>query len=341
MFAYCGNNPVNRSDYTGTAWEHWALAAGIVTIAAVAVVVASGGLAAAALAVASVANGIAVSSTAATVTAGVFVGSAYALGASAYGAWIESDSTEEFADYGEAALISTAIGGTVGGVGAYGLDGHTCFVAGTEVKTENGNLPIEQIAAGMLVWACDGETGDVALKQVVETYQSETYELIHVFVNGEEIITTPTHLFYSPIKGWVPAYYLNKLDVLVLQNGEYVVVEKIQCERLVSPVIVFNFQVEEYHTYFVSDIGVLVHNDCPQRLVAGDKRSGWNARVSDGGQNDHAPPHAHIYFKDEKIASVDAKGNVLRGLENLGSRGLRFIRENYDQISEGIKKWWG
>ena len=27
MFAYCGNNPVNRTDHTGEAWYHWAMGA--------------------------------------------------------------------------------------------------------------------------------------------------------------------------------------------------------------------------------------------------------------------------------------------------------------------------
>ena len=300
MFAYCGNNPVNRSDYTGTAWEHWALAAGLVTIAAIAVVVASGGLAAAALAVASVANGIAVSSTAATVTAGVFVGSAYALGASAYGAWIESDSTEEFADYGEAALISTAIGGTVGGVGAYGLDGHTCFVAGTEVKTENGNLPIEQIAAGMLVWAWDEETGDIGLKRVVEAYESETCELVHVFVNGEEIVTTPSHPFYSPVKGWTQAVHLRAGDILVLVNGEYVVVEKVQHEILESPVKVYNFHVEDYHTYYVTEHGVLVHNKCGMT----NKEATTAAKELGYSKVPNVSVHGNAVFKNPKAGKA-------------------------------------
>ncbi len=31
---------------------------------------------------------------------------------------------------------------------------------------------------------------------------------------------------------------------------------------LEAPVTVYNFQVEDYHTYYVSDFGVLVHNTC-------------------------------------------------------------------------------
>ncbi|MGM9669458.1 MAG: polymorphic toxin-type HINT domain-containing protein [Faecousia sp.] len=212
-------------------------------------------------------------------------------------------------------------------------------MAGTAVLTATGTAAIEDIRAGDYVWAWDEETGDVALKKVVETYINETDELVHIHVNGEEIVCTPGHPFYSPVKGWTEAVNLRAGDILVLVNGEYVVVEKVQHELLESPVKVYNFQVADYHTYYVAN-GVLVHNDCPQRLVAGEK-TGWNARVSDGGQGDHAPPHAHIFFKNEKIASVDINGNISRGLAKLGRKGLAFVNENMEQILEGIKRWWG
>ena len=139
-----------------------------------------------------------------------------------------------------------------------------CFVAGTLVQGEDGAVPIEDIKAGDLVWAWDEETGNVALKRVAETYINQSDELIHIFVNGEEIVTTPTHPFYSPVKGWTAACKLRAGDILVTVNGEYVVVEKIQHEILEAPITVYNFQVEGYHTYYVSNSGVLVHNSCPK-----------------------------------------------------------------------------
>lgn len=114
---------------------------------------------------------------------------------------------------------------------------------------------------GDLVWAWDEDTGDVSLKKVVETYVNETDELVHIWADGEEIVATPSHPFYSPVKGWTDAVRLRAGDVLVLVNGEYVVVERVQHEFLESPVTVYNFQVEDYHTYYVAS-GVLVHNKC-------------------------------------------------------------------------------
>ena len=83
-----------------------------------------------------------------------------------------------------------------------------------------------------------------------------------MFVNGEEILTTPGHPFYSPVKGWTNAVHLRAGDILVLVNGEYVVVEKVQHELLEAPIHVYNFNVEGFHTYFVTNCGVLAHNMC-------------------------------------------------------------------------------
>ena len=159
---------------------------------------------------------------------------------------------------------SLSTGGIYGnGYTAYGVySSAACFIAGTLVQGEHGSKAIEDISAGDKVWAWDEKTGDIALKEVVETYINETDELIHVFVNGEEIISTPTHPFYSPVKGWTDACKLRAGDILVLVNGEYVIVEKVQHELLEAPIAVYNFQVADYHTYYVSSTGVLVHNTC-------------------------------------------------------------------------------
>ena len=137
-----------------------------------------------------------------------------------------------------------------------------CFVAGTLVTTEDGQEPIEEIEVGDKVLSENELTGEVAVKTVTETYVNETDELIHIGVNGETISATPSHPFYVDKLGWTLARSLRAGDVLVLSNGELVTVEFVQHEILESPIKVYNFEVEDFHTYFVGECGVLVHNDC-------------------------------------------------------------------------------
>ena len=71
-------------------------------------------------------------------------------------------------------------------------------------------------------------------------------------------------------------------------NGEYVVVEQVQHELLESPETTYNFEVEDFHTYYVGDEPVLVHNQCVAKdgvgidgnIIKGDKSQGVTRFVS-------------------------------------------------------------
>ena len=238
MYAYCSNNPVSREDANGeafdTVFDILSLGASIVDV------------------IANPYDPWAWAGLAGDVI-DVAVPFVTGVGEVTRAAKVAKE-TAEVVDDAHAALK------TVSNVGD-ALPG-ACFIAGTLVSVEGGYKPIEDVVAGEYVWAWDEETGEVALKQVVETYVRESEELIHIFVNGEEIITTPTHPFYSPVKGWTDAVNLRAGDILVLVNGEYVIVEKVQHEILEALVTVYNFQVQDFHTYYVATSGVLVHNSC-------------------------------------------------------------------------------
>ena len=134
-----------------------------------------------------------------------------------------------------------------------------CFVEGTLVVTEDGDKPIEEIKAGYYVYSTNPETGESEYKEVLRTFRKESDVLIHIFVNGEEIETTPVHPFWV-VDQWVSAKDLEAGDILTLADGTTAPVTDTYGEQLDEPVIVYNFEVSDFHTYYVTDTGVLVHN---------------------------------------------------------------------------------
>ena len=87
-------------------------------------------------------------------------------------------------------------------------------------------------------------------------------ELVHVETAGEVIDATPTHPFYVDGYGFKPAGELKAGDLLLLLDGTCCEVTHIEKEHLSKPVVVYNFEVEDWHTYYVTGKGVLVHNTC-------------------------------------------------------------------------------
>ena len=225
---------------------------------------------------------------------------------------------------GQAAVDGAATGfltGTITGAISGGINSPYCFVAGTTVLTAAGAVAIETIQAGDMVWAWDEETGEVALKEVVETYVNETDELVHVFVNGEEIVTTPSHPFYSPVKGWTDAIHLRAGDILVLVNVEYVVVEKIQHKILEAPVTVYNFHVEDYHTYYVTNTGVLVHNMCAKKRDI--------KQVNQAAKQLDMPPEVRRAF-----------GDYIEELKHGIPNNKNFSFQELLEIGKEVKRWF-
>ena len=84
-------------------------------------------------------------------------------------------------------------------------------------------------------------------------YVRETMKLVHLIVNGEEIVTTEGHPFFVRELGFVIASELSAGDILTDSSGNEMPIESVRIEITDSPVTVYNFQVEEYHTYFVSE----------------------------------------------------------------------------------------
>ena len=227
-----------------------------------------------------------------------------------------------------------------------------CFVAGTLVTTEDGFKTIEEIEVGDKVLSEDETTGEVAVKTVTETYVNETDELIHIGVNGETISATPTHPFYVDKLGWTLARSLRAGDILVLSNGELVTVEWVQHEILESPIKVYNFEVQDFHTYFVGQSSVLVHNDCEKSRLPrsnGDwdgipGESNWkssNNAVNKITNGESLPfKNGRPDFSKWSKGSLNFKSGVLTGTDKDFRLVYKEIKKNMEFRSQKEAKKW-
>ena len=142
------------------------------------------------------------------------------------------------------------------------ITGKGCFVAGTIVATIYGGKAIEDIEVGDKVLASDPETGETAYKQVLNTYIYVKDTLVYVTIDGETIETTKEHPFWVEGQGWTKAKFLETGDQLRDANGNTITIDNVKIVKLPENkyTFVYNFEVADFHTYYVADSSILVHN---------------------------------------------------------------------------------
>lgn len=247
-----------------------------------------------------------------------------------YGNWLK-DIIGNDTVYGAMFIVSNIAAVAVNIVGV-----KQCFKEGTLVACldENGNetqLPIEKIAIGTLVLAYDETTGEKAYKPVVQLFRNTTKEWYHIFVNGEEIVCTGGHPFYvANLDKFIPAKELKISDKLLLSNGKTVIIDSIEIESLKSPETTYNFEVADFHTYYVTDSNILVHNMCRAEAMK-------QAKEYLGIEEDAIPDSVDYIQIDRGVRGKPYKAKVYR-------YGDKWIRDDmgghrfWDKIA---KKWTG
>ena len=152
----------------------------------------------------------------------------------------------------------TAIAAFTGGMSS----AMKCFIAGTVIVTETGFARIEDVKPGDIVLSTNTDTMETGCKKVLEKYVRKTRELVHIIVGGKEIVSTPDHPYYVEGRGFVNACQLCIGSPLLDADVKILEVEQIYKEQLGKneEVKVYNFQVEDWHTYHVGEMEVLVHN---------------------------------------------------------------------------------
>ena len=139
-----------------------------------------------------------------------------------------------------------------------------CFPAGTPIRTIDGYKEIQNIKSGDIVLAWSEKTGQLTHKPVLQTFIRKADLIYQIsYEDGTFIETTWNHPFYIQGKGWVQAKDLKKGDESLTSSS---IKKDSKNLKIVNIFIderaeqVYNFEVSEVHTYFVSYSDVLVHN---------------------------------------------------------------------------------
>ena len=132
-----------------------------------------------------------------------------------------------------------------------------CFKKGTLIATENGQVPIENIKTGNLVWSFEETSGKQSLKKVVSTFHKEVDATIELSLENEIITTTSEHPFYTK-QGWKQASELTQDDAIITKQGTWHKVKSTTFKY--EKETVYNFEVADFNTYFVGVLMWLVHN---------------------------------------------------------------------------------
>jgi hypothetical protein len=191
-----------------------------------------------------------------------------------------------------------------------------CFGAGTLVTSEDGLVAIETVAPGDRVLARDEASGELGWFPVVQTFAREapiTLTLTYVTAERlESLVVTAEHPFHTPY-GWREAGELQVGERIDLAGGGHA--EVLAWTRSEQPTLVFNFEVETAHTYFVGEDQLWTHNTCgsPGPLRG---RAAVEAAVALGFQKTNFRSHNQPVFR----------------------RGNRYITPDVDQHNGGVWK---
>ncbi|GKU76501.1 S-layer homology domain-containing protein [Paenibacillus sp. L3-i20] len=190
-----------------------------------------------------------------------------------------------------------------------------CFTAGTKVLTDEGEKPIEEIEVGDKVLAKSDATGEVAYKEVVGLFQKQADEIYKVHIGDEVIEATAEHPFWLDGKGWTEVKDMKVGDLLLTSDGATLAIDGIEKEA--QEATVYNFEVEDFQSYFVSDLRIWVHNCLVLKL------SDLGSKLGSGGNK-----NVYAYGKDKAVGVLkpginsNVIDNEIALLKKINEQGL-------------------
>lgn len=132
-----------------------------------------------------------------------------------------------------------------------------CLVAGTQIWTDRGPRPVEQIQVGDLVLSQHPKTGELACKPVLRTTTRHAGPVVRINLGEETISASGGHPFWLAGEGWVRARELKSAQ----RFHSLTDTTTINAIGVGESQPTYNLIVADFHTYFVGAAKILSHDN--------------------------------------------------------------------------------
>ena len=122
------------------------------------------------------------------------------------------------------------------------------------------------------------------------------------------------------------------------------IVQKIEIKQLAYPIVVYNFEVENNHNYFVGNSNVLVHNTCAGKTTTNVLGDIWKTKVGNlskkviiGGKVGRKIKTGEVIFKAGRILSI------AKAADKITEEIIKIIKEIVEkkELNDVIYYRWG
>ncbi len=162
-------------------------------------------------------------------------------------------------------------------------------------------------------------------------YKAVHYDTPHTTYNLE---VDEFHTYYVGTGIWICAKDLKIGDEVLTGDGKCAIIEEIQKETLVNAETTYNLEVADFHTYYVSEECVLVHNDC----WTTQKRKYWKNEAVErkGAGINYEPTQKNIDLMKQGYAPKGLDGYKVE-LHHVYGRGNDMIVQMQRSVHRGAK----
>ena len=107
---------------------------------------------------------------------------------------------------------------------------------------------------------------------------------------------------------WICACQLKITDKVLLSDGSCATIEAIEVEKLAVPQTTHNFEVANFHTYYVGNLSILCHNRC--KLAKNMEKAGTKFKPDEDAHHLY-PNQFREKFKEIGIEIDDAANGIV------------------------------